>query len=277
MSRIAFLSLLSLVACFGETEEAPAPPPAAAQAQAEAAAPAPAADAQAAERALAPSPLDLAKGVKGAGLNTALATLVPDRSFEMEAGSTDMAAVRTGVVIADAILGGEDADKALFLRRLQQARAGMVRLGMKEGQGVLNEVDGFIAAVENDTASRADFIASLDAIIQTKVPEESWAPGDTTGPLLQAGAWLAGTNLVAKSIVAEDNAAAAGALLREEAVVDYFIQYVRAEGSDKAPDAIVEELTRTLGVLKEVAGKPTLGVADAQAVADATDKLLGQL
>lgn len=280
MRRLALLSLLTLAACFGETEPPAEAPEAQAQAPAtepQAEAPSNTVDAKAEARALSPSPLSLDRAVRTAGLETALASLVPDRSFTMTEGSTDLAAVRTGVVLADAILGGEAAEKDLFLRRLKESRAGMVRLGMKDGQGVLNEVDGFIAAVENDTASRADFIESLDALIAMKVPEESWAPGDTTGPLLQAGAWLAGTNLVARAVVADKNAGAAGTLLHEEGVADYFIQYVRKEGSDKAPDAIVAELTRTLEELKGVASKPTLGVEDAQAVVNATERLLGQL
>lgn len=265
--------LLFALAC-GGADTTPAEP---APAAAEKPAPAPAPSEAATLKSAAPSPLQLDRDVSAAGLQTALAGLVPDRSFSMTEGSTDSAAVRTGVVLADAILAGPDTSKELFLRRLQEARAGLKRLGMKEGQGVLAQVDRFIKAVENETASRADFIQELDAIISMKVPEESWAPGDTTGPLLQAGAWLAGTNLVAQAVIKDGNAEAANKLLKEPEVVDFFIHYVQTEGASKAPDAVVGELLTTLGELKTVAEKPTLTVDDAKTVATATGRLLGQL
>ena len=292
MRALIPLVAIAALACSEAPAPEPAPAPAAAQAPGAqapggkaAGAKAPAGKAPAAagagpnavEAALAPSPLDLDKRVRAAGLNTALSSLVPDRSFDMSGGSPDSVAVRTGVVLSDAILAGDAGSSALFVRRLEQARDGMKRLGMTEGQGVLKQVDGFIKAARDETASRGDFVRALDQILQDKVPEESWAPGDQTGPLLQAGAWLAGTNLIARAVVADGNAAAAQQLLRQPEVVDFFIGYVSSEGAEKAPDAIVSDLTATLEQLKAVASKPTVTVADAQIVVDATDQLLGQL
>jgi len=272
------LSLVALAALACSEAPAPAPAPKAPSAtDARAKAPAAAPTAQAVEAALAPSPLDLDGRVKEAGLTTTLSSLVPDRSFDMSTGSTDSVAVRTGVVLSDAILAGDAGSSALFVRRLEEARSGMERLGMTEGQGILQQVDGFIQAARDETASRGDFVLALDQILQDKVPEESWAPGDQTGPLLQAGAWLAGTNLIARAVVADDNAAAAQQLLRQPEVVRFFIGYVKTEGADKAPDAIVADLTATLQQLEVVVAKPTLTVADAKVVAQATDKLLNQL
>ena len=275
MRYILPLAAMAALACSEAPAPAPAPP---APSATDAPVAAPAAEAvEAVEAALAPSPLDLDKRVKATGLTTTLSSLVPDRSFDMSGGSADAVAVRTGVVLSDAILAGDAGSPELFVRRLEEARAGMSRLGMTEGQGMLKQVDGFIQAARDETASRGDFVLALDQILQDKVPEESWAPGDQTGPLLQAGAWLAGTNLIARAVVADDNAAAAQQLLRQPEVVAFFIRYVKSEGAAKAPDAIVADLTSTLERLQAIAAKPTLTVADATVVVEATDKLLNQL
>ena len=54
---------------------------------------------------------------------------------------------------------------------------------------------------------------------------EGFSKDDPTGPLLQAGAWLEGVNLVSKAIIKEDKMEVANQLLRLEHVATYFLQY----------------------------------------------------
>jgi hypothetical protein len=214
--------------------------------------------------------------VQDAGITQSLAPHVPDRSFNMEKGEPDALAMRTGVILADAILSGPDVPKDRFVQRLKAVRTGLRGIGAGE-EGVVEPLDDFIKNVENDASSRADFIKELDRFTEYMLPEEGWGPDDETGPLLQAGGWLAGTNLVAKAIVEAGDDAAADKLLREKEVVAYFQQYVDKHGKDKGPDAIVSVVSATLDELQTIAQKPKLTVDDAKAVVKVTDKLFALL
>lgn len=275
MSSLRALALLAplaaLMACGGGEAPPPAeptPPPAAAPP----AAPAPGAAATSPAEVLAASPLKLQTEVKEAGLQEALATLVPT---ELPPGTTDdpdRVAMRTGSVLAWTILAGDSLPKDAFLARLRFVRDGMAKVGT--GQGLLANIDSFVVNVENDAASRADFLTELDNIRDNMVPEEGWGPNDKTGPLLQAGGWLAGTNTVARAVVKSGDAAAADKLLRRPEVARYYLGYLQTgEGAQKA-GPFREKLVETLKTLDEVGSQPQLGLDGAKRIADVTDALL---
>ena len=190
--------------------------------------------------------------MREAGVADALGDLVPTSPAEVTTDDKDRIAVRTGVVLAYAVLGGHDTPKEPFVAQLRSARAGMAKLGA--GAGLLSTIDDSITHVENDAASRDDFLRELDNIGYA-VPEQGWGPDDRTGPLLQAGAWLAGTNVVARAIVRSGKADAADKLLRRKDVAEYFLGYVRTSGSEKA-GPVAEQLEKTLTMMVTVADKP---------------------
>lgn len=265
---VAVLWTAVTVAGCGSPPPAPQPEPRA-EAPAQAA-PSP----EAVSKILAPSPLKLETEVREAGVADALADLVPASPAEIDTADKDRVAVRTGVVLAYAVLGGKSTPKADFLAQLKSARNGMAALGA--GAGLMSTIDDSITHVENDAASREDFIRELDGIVGYAVPEQGWGPEDRTGPLLQAGAWLAGTNVVARAVVRSGKVEAAQKLLARKDVADYFLRYAKGDGSQKA-GPVAEQLVATLTKLSEIASKPTLTLDDAQAVADATGALLSQI
>lgn len=283
LARMLLLTLPLLAsACGGDPvqpTDATAPPPPAAQTTARPAAqpapvPGPAAELSGVQVAhvLAPSPLELQARLRDAGIADDLAALVPPSRFPTAATSDDVVAIRTGVRTADAIMVGPSADKADFVARLKQVREGMARIGA--GEGLLANLDDVVLKVENDAASREEFVDELDAVTSTMVPEGGWGPDDKSGPLVQAGAWLGGTDLVAQAIIRSGSDAAADKLLRQPEVAEYFLEY--AQHSDKAPGPVRDALIAALGTMRDVAKKPEpLTVADAQAVHDAATKLFG--
>jgi hypothetical protein len=110
--------------------------------------------------------------------------------------------------------------------------------------------------------------------VTSSVPSAGSGPKDTTGPMLQAGAWLAGTNLVAKAVVAKNDPDAAQKLLRRPEVPAFFLKYISSgEGEEKA-GKMAGKVAETLAKLEAISSKPKLDQADAQAIADATDALL---
>ncbi|MDP6935742.1 MAG: hypothetical protein QGG40_22670, partial [Myxococcota bacterium] len=181
-----------------------------------------------AEKALVPAPRELENAVRSRGLTDALHELVPDRSFDSTKESEDIIAIRTGVTLADAILTCRTSSKETFLARLHDVHSGLTRIGA--GAGLLDYFQELIQRIENDAATRDEFLNELDDFTSMMVPEEGWGPEDQTGPLLQAGAWMEGANLVSAAIIKANKPEAASDLLRQRAVVDYFVRYVRTDG-----------------------------------------------
>ena len=68
--------------------------------------------------ALVPSPMETQKALEASGITTQLSTLIPKHEFDMAVGTTDQAAVRTGVVLADLLLTTKGAKKEELVERL---------------------------------------------------------------------------------------------------------------------------------------------------------------
>lgn len=222
---------------------------------------------------LAPSPLDLEAEVRGAGVADDLADLVPAAPPPAPpAAEKDRVAFHTGVVFSYTVLGGRKASKEALIANIEGLRSGLAAMGT--GAGLLGTIDKAIEHVKNDTASREDFLREIDDQVSTMAPEEGWAPGDTTGPLLQAGAWLSATNLTARAIVRKGDAAAAGKLLRRPEVAAFFLDYIKSEPGNEKAGMLAGKVAEALTRLKEVSGKPELGIAEAEEIAAITDGLL---
>lgn len=262
------LSLLILVACGGGGDPAPAPAPA----------PAPVdrsgwvgdvAELPQVREVLAPSPLALRAEITAAGLD--ITGLVPQAvPAQVHGSDPDAAALHTGALFSHALLGGATTDKAVFVEQLRGLRAGLGVIAAKPEH--LTAADRTVEAVVNDSASREDVLAQLDVEVQALRPTR----GDTrpTGPLLQAGAWLAGIHVVALAVERSGDDALAEKLLRRPEVAGFFLEYMRAgDGSQKA-GAMTDAVVSGLKELKAITARDHLGVEDAREIADVTGRLL---
>jgi hypothetical protein len=265
--------LVSLFAAFVGCAEAP-PPAEPAPAPAPAAEP-PAPTAAEDWKVLQASPLSLEGQVRSAGVAESLEDLVPKTlPAAPPPEDRDRVALRTGVIFAYTVLGGRSADKAAVVGNVQAMRDGMATIGA--GQGLLGTMDKAIEQLKNDTVSRQDFLQQLDDEVASAPSEAGWGPTDSTGPMVQAGAWVAGTNLVAQAVVRKNDPAATK-LLRRPEVPAYFLKYLStAEGAEKAGPT-KEKVVEALQKLQQVTQAPELTVADAQTVVDTTGALLALL
>ncbi|MDP6931439.1 MAG: hypothetical protein QGG40_00920 [Myxococcota bacterium] len=231
--------------------------------------------AEAEQVALVPSPAEMQKALTNSGLSASLATLVDDRKISMDVENKDQVAVRTGVVLADLVLTIQEAPTARITERLGRIKEGMTSLG--GGSDINGEIDSLVERISNDAISKGDLVKELDELSGVMVPEIKYEMGDRAVPLIQAGAWLEGAHLVSGAMKEEGKFDAAGRLLKQPAVVDYFLQYVKTEGSEKAPDQVVAKLEETLNTLKEIANKDALGQEDVETIHAATGAVLGLL
>ncbi|MCO4747210.1 MAG: hypothetical protein KC912_20600 [Proteobacteria bacterium] len=263
-----FAPFALVMACGGtdtdaSTADAPTPEPAAE------AAPEPAADLG--FKVLAPSPLDLAAELKEAGVLDKIEVPAARTSFD-NLEDKDRVAFQTGMLFAHTVLGGETVERDAFIAQVKALREGMAALGT--GKGLLATMDTAIEQVENDTASRSEFLEELDAQVGMSVPEEGWGPGDTTGPMLQAGAWLAGIELTARAIVAGENEAAADKLLKRPEVAEFFLKYIQEEEGAEKVGMMAGHVSASLTALKAVSDRDAIGLEGASETATITGDLL---
>jgi hypothetical protein len=272
-------SLLLGLACVAACAEAPPPPPPpepppAAEAPPELP-PLNAADlaAGADSAALVPSPIETQRALEQAGIATQLNTLIPKHEFDMAQSEGDYAALRSGVVLADALLTVKTAPKADLAARLGTLQTGMQKLG--GGEDVDRTLKDLIDRINADATTPDELLKEFDELSGAVIPELEFNGNKRIVPLIQAGSWLEGANLVAKAVKASGNPAAADTLLKQGAVVDYFIGYVKTEGSDKAPPAVTAKLEASLSSLKSLAGKAEpLAAGDIETVITVTDEVL---
>ncbi len=224
---------------------------------------------------LVPSPTETQAALKKAGIEAALSDLVQDRTYS-DRSDADHVAVRTGVVMADVLLTLKTSEKAKLTERLKAIESGMGTLGVTgELKGTLAEL---VSQVENDQVDkeRNDLLRDLEDVAGSKIPATEF-DSDKYLPLLQAGSWLEGANLIARAMQAEGKFEQANQLLRQPEVVEYFLRYVEDEGQERADDHILVTLKETLNVLLTTAQKESLSSEDVKTIQEATDSVLALL
>lgn len=275
----ATLLLATLVAC-GGTSEAPKPP-------AEKPAEKPATEqplvlsaddlGEADSTGLVPSPVETQRALKAAGIETDLAGLIPPHAFDVEATSDeDAVAVRTGVLLADMLLAVKTADDDTLVANVEKVRRGLATLN--SGADIDRTLQDMLDRIRGKSVSREELLSEFDLLARVAIPELTFNGRERVVPLIQAGSWLEAANLVAKAVQANGQPAAADALLKQPAVVDYFIKYVREEGAEKTSAGVAATLDQSLGTLKGLAAKPdALVEGDIATVIQVTDDVLSLL
>ena len=110
--------------------------------------------------------------------------------------------------------------------------------------------------IQTDAVSRDELLKEFDELSGVLIPELEFNGQERVVPLIEAGSWLEGANLVATALKSAEKKDAAEKLLRAPTVVDYFLRYVRTEGAEKAPEAVTKKLEESLLTLKAIAEKP---------------------
>ena len=228
------------------------------------------------DEALVPSPTETQRALQAAGIDAELAKLIENRDLDVTNQNLDNAAVRTGVIIADLLLSAKTADKASLIARLEKINTGLSQL--KGGKDIDVTITDLQQRIEADAVSPIELIKELEELSNALIPELTFQGQKEIIPLIQAGSWLEGANLVAKAIRATGNPAAADAMLKQPAVVSYFIRYVNTEGKEKAPAPITKILDASLQNLKTLAEKKEpFTLQDLDTVINTTNNVLALL
>ncbi|MFH1467051.1 MAG: hypothetical protein ABIO70_21895 [Pseudomonadota bacterium] len=230
--------------------------------------------AEAEKAALTPSPAEMQASLGKAGIVHSLSDLVQTRKIDLDTDNPDRIAVGTGVLVADVVLTVKAAPKEDLVARLQAIQHGMKQLG--GGEDIDNTITDLINRIQNDAVSRDVLVRELDELSGVMIPEIKYQNGDRVVPLLQAGSWLEGANLVSTAVMNSGKFEAADTLLKQPEVVDYFLKVVMVQGG-AAPDEVIAKLVATLTSLKEITSKESLTEEDIKSIHEQTDAVLALL
>lgn len=263
------LLALALAACGGSEPapvETPAPPAAEVPPPAPAAEPGPPA---------IPSPAAMQRTLAEAGVTQDLPAYITHGEMNLEQTDEDHAAVRTGVVLADMLLTVTASDKEQLLGQIDAIYRGMEQL--EGGRDVLATLTEMRERVEADATTREALLEELDLLRGAVIPELEFNGRARIVPLIQAGSWLEGANLVAKAVRAAERPEIADGLLKQPEVVAYFNAYITEREGD-APAAITDQIRAALGELDAIARKEgSLTLEDVTQVITSTDAVLALL
>ena len=233
-------------------------------------------EASAVNVALVPSPVETQRALEAAGIQIKLADLVETRAFKMDAGAEDNAAIRTGVVLADMLLTVKSVSNEQLIVHLGNLKTGMSQL--EGGADIQQTIVDIQDRIKGEALTRDELLHELDELSGAVIPELKFNGRERVLPLIQAGSWLEGANLVAKALKQSGSLENNDGLLKQPSVVDYFIGYVKTEGQSKAPAAVTEKLNAALQTLKVLAEKEeSLTVEDLDTVIQTTNDVLALL
>lgn len=226
---------------------------------------------------LVPSPVEMQEKLAKSGLQSELGSLVTtsnDIAVVIE-GDKDQTAIRTGVVMADLVLTVKKSDKETILLRLGKLKKGLTALGA--GGDIQDTIQDFEDRVQKAEIKKSELLSEFDELSAVLVPELEYEAGDWVVPLIQAGTWLEGANLVSKVMIKEGKYDGADQFFRQKEIVEYFISYVNREGKERTTEGIATTLVDSLEQLKQIAGKPKLTEADVKEIEKVTSSVLALL
>jgi len=168
------------------------------------------------------------------------------------------------------------AEKKELLGRLRVIQQGMKQLD--GGPDILTTLKDMIDRIKSDAVDRNELLQEFDELSGAVIPELKFNGNARIVPLIEAGSWLEGANLVAKAVQSSEDPSAADVLLKQPEVVDYFMRYVKEKGAKKAPASVTQKLEESLATLKGLATKAEpLTKEDVQQVIKVTGDVLGLL
>ncbi|HND34284.1 MAG TPA: hypothetical protein PLA94_29990 [Myxococcota bacterium] len=222
---------------------------------------------------LVPPPAKVQESLQKAGIQADVQSIVGSKIIRPIGESNDETAVRTGVLLAQLVLTTRSAPRPESLARLTAVREGLSTLGA--APGLVESLEQLAAGLGNDAINESDRAMELERIAKVIV-EQGYKSGPRTVPLLQAGGWLAGSNVVASAVLSSGKIDAAS-LLKQPEVAAYFLGFVRSEGQKADLPPVMAKVEATLQLLQSLAERPTIGTEELQQVQTYTNDLLGLL
>jgi hypothetical protein len=224
---------------------------------------------------LVPSPTEVQEAMMHAGVDIKFGPLVERRKMDLADKDVDSVALRTGVILADLILTLNDSEKDVLIKDLQNLQAGMKGIG--GGDDIDATLEDVIENVKADALSRQELWLQVEEMREAAYGELGHEAGSRVVPLVQAGSWLEGVNLLSKAVLASEEKGDAPNLMRQPDVVNYFLLKIKGEDSGEDLSPLLTLARGTMEQIHDISMKDSLSIEDVEKINSLATEMLGQL
>jgi len=220
-----------------------------------------------------PSPLKMKKELSKAGINVKLGEHVSQRALP-DLGMEDKSrvAVNTGVLLTQLVLTVETANPERLVEVLKALKVGFTTL--QTGNDIQITLDDLLSTVQGESLDRESLLGELDLLSSVIVPELKSEAGTWAVPLIQAGAWLEGVNIISKVVQNEKKYKEGELLFHHPGIAPYFIRYLNQAGKEKFTASVVDQTIEALSKLDEFGKKKKLSQEEIDQVQKITAELM---
>ena len=220
-----------------------------------------------------PSPLKMREQLSKASINVKLGEYVSKRDLpDLSMEDKSRVAINTGVLLTDLVLTVETAEAAQLTDILKALKTGFATL--QTGNDIQVTLDDLLSTVQGEDLNREALLSELDLLSSVIVPELKSETGAWAVPLIQAGAWLEGVNIISKVVQDEKKYSEGGALFHHPGIAPYFIRYLKQAGDEKFTASIVDQTVEALNKLDSFGKKKTLSEDEVNEVQKITSELI---
>ena len=195
-----------------------------------------------------PSPVKLKKELKKAGLSISVGKMMETKDFpSFDIEDKSRVAVMTGILLTDLVITVDKATPEQIEAILLKLKEGFDKL--QTGNDIQSTLDDLVTTVKSPDLDRNTFLEEVDMLSSVLVPELKSEAGTWAIPLIQAGAWLEGIQVISDSIK-QDNAYDKGKkLFHHPGIAPYFIRYIEEAGKEKFSNNLNTQIKTALSKL----------------------------
>jgi len=173
------------------------------------------------------------------------------------------------------VLTLNDSEKDVLVQDLQNLQAGMKGIGA--GSDIDTTLGDVIESVKADALSRQELWLQVEEMREAAYGELGHEAGSRVVPLVQAGSWLEGVNLLSKAVLQSDDKGDAPNLLRQPDVVNYFLLKIKGQESGEDLSPLLTLARGTMEQIHDIAMKDSLTTEDVEKINSLASEMLGQL
>ena len=223
-----------------------------------------------------PSPVKMKKELNKAGLNISIGEMITKKEFpSLDIEDKSRIAVLTGILLTDLVITVDKASPERIEQNLIKLKEGFDKL--KTGNDIQSTIDDLIASVKTPNFDRDGLLEEVDMLSSVLVPELKSEAGTWAIPLIQAGAWLEGVQVISSSIQKENAYDKGKKLFYHPGIAPYFIRYIDEAGKEKFSNNLNTQIKTALGKLDSYGKKTEMSKEEIDEVAKIVSDLMALL
>jgi hypothetical protein len=221
-----------------------------------------------------PAPSEFQAALKASGVDAQLSALITVDNRSIEGKAKAVVALVAGVRVTNVLLAVPTAEKAVALEHLKSARTALGALELSEK--LLANLDKAMADFESGRLAAAEISSMMDVYAGQIQKDLQDSAGEQIATLVQAGGWVQGANLIAKTLSEKQEIGDAAALLRQPSLLRFFLDFIKGTPDAKSGDASVVAVIGEMEQMLALTQKDVLTSEDVAQIALHTDNILAQ-